>query len=105
MKRKPQVALNDDAWKMIKTIANEANDGFKNGHITCSDVVNELVMNAKIDIRALQARHTNIRKSLRLMASQKEIDIDLAIKSLLEMKARTQKRSLKSSGASEEFSN
>ena len=105
MKKKLQVALNDDAWRMIETIAKEANDGFKNGHITCSDVVNEIMVNAKIDIRALQARHTNIRKSLRLMASQKEIDIDLAIKSLLEMKARTQKKPLKSPGASEEYLN
>lgn len=105
MKRKLQVALNDDAWKMIETTAKDANDGFKNGHITCSDVVNEIVMNAKVDIRALQARHTNIRKSLRLMASQKEIDIDLAIKSLLEMKARTQKKTQKNSGLLEEVLN
>lgn len=96
MKRKLQVALNDDSWSILEAMTNEANDGFKNGSITYSDVMNEIVTTAKLDIRLLQAKHTNIRKSLRLMASQKEIDIDSAIRALMDLKSKGAKRGAKS---------
>lgn len=96
MKRKLQVALNDESWSALETMTKEANDGFKNGSITFSDVINEIVSSAKLDIRSLQAKHTNIRKSLRLMASQKEIDIDSAIRALMDLKSKGVKRASKS---------
>ncbi len=92
MKRKLQVALSDESWAMLETMTKEANDGFRNGSITYSDVVNDILSTAKIDVRSLQAKHTNIRKSLRLMASQKEIDIDSAIKALMDLKTKGSKR-------------
>jgi hypothetical protein len=95
MKRKLQVALNEDSWATLEAMTKEANYGFKSGCITLSDVVNEILLTAKVEIRALQAKHTNIRKSLRLMASEKEIDIDSAIRNLMELKAKGAKRSTK----------
>ncbi|RYZ77075.1 MAG: hypothetical protein EOP05_03045 [Proteobacteria bacterium] len=95
MKRKIQIVLSEDAWELLESTTKESNTGFKNGSITYSDVVNEFLVGGKIDIRMLQAKHTNLRKSLRLMASQKEIDIDAAIRSLQELKAKTAKRPAK----------
>ena len=95
MKRKLQVILNEDAWAALETLTKEANDGFTTGSINMSDIVNEVLQTAKIDIRGLQAKHVNVRLSLRQMASQKDIDIDLAIKSLMEMKANGNKRPAK----------
>jgi hypothetical protein len=95
VKKKLQVALTDESWIMIENLSKEANDGFKNGCITFSDIVNEVLLSAKLDIRGLQAKHTNIRKSLRMLASQKEIDIDLAIRNLMELKAKGAKRTAK----------
>lgn len=95
MKRKIQIVLSEDAWELLESTTKESNSGFKNGSITYSDVVNEFLVGGKIDIRMLQAKHTNLRKSLRLMASQKEIDIDAAIRSLQELKAKTVKRPVK----------
>lgn len=92
LKRKIQVVLTDETWSILETTTRESNSGFKNGSITYSDVVNEYLLSGKIDLRLIQAKHTNIRKSLRLMASQKEIDIDSAIKSLMELKSRGAKR-------------
>ena len=80
MKKKLQVVLSDETWTALEELTKEANDGFVNGTITYSDVVNEILLTAKLDIRGIQAKHTNIRKSLRLMAAQKEIDIDSAIR-------------------------
>jgi hypothetical protein len=95
MKRKLQVILNDDSWTALEGFTKEANDSFINGSITFSDVVNEIILTAKLDIRGLQAKHTNIRKSLRLMAAQKEIDIDSAIRALMDLKAKGAKRAIK----------
>ncbi len=95
MKRKLQVILTDDSWTTLDGIVKEANLDFQSGSINMSDVVNEILLTAKIDIRALQIKHTNVRRSLRNLASKKDIDIDLAIKSLMELKAASQKRPAK----------
>ncbi len=95
MKRKLQVILTDDSWTTLDAIVKEANLDFQSGSINMSDVVNEILLTAKIDIRALQIKHTNVRRSLRNLASKKDIDIDLAIKSLMELKAASQKRPAK----------
>lgn len=95
MKKKLQVVLNDETWTAIEGLTKEANDGFINGTITYSDIVNEILLTAKLDIRGLQAKHTNIRKSLRLMASQKEIDIDSAIRALMDLKSKGAKKSMR----------
>jgi hypothetical protein len=92
MKKKLQIVLNDDSWSSLESMTKDANDGFVNGSITFSDVVNEVLIAAKLDIKGLQAKHTNIRKSLRLMASQKEIDIDSAIKALMDLKSKGVKK-------------
>ena len=79
MKKKLQIVMSDDSWMTLENLTKEANDGFVNGSITFSDVVNEILITAKLDIKGLQAKHTNIRKSLRLMAAQKEIDIEKSV--------------------------
>lgn len=96
MKKKIQIVLSDESWSALENLTNEANEGFVNGTINYSDVVNELIATGKIDIRGLQAKHTNIRKSLRLMASQKEIDIESAIKALMDLKSKGVKKANRS---------
>lgn len=96
MKKKIQIVLSDESWSVLESLTNEANEGFVNGTINYSDVVNELIVIGKIDIRGLQAKHTNIRKSLRLMASQKEIDIESAIKALMDLKSKGVKKATRS---------
>jgi hypothetical protein len=103
--RKLQINLNEEAWKALETAAQEANHEFTAGTVTLSDVANEMILNAKIDVRILQAKHANIRKALRVMATQKDIDIESAIKNLMEMKSRAgQKRTSKTQQASDEVS-
>jgi hypothetical protein len=91
MKRKLQVILTEESWASLDSLTKEANDGFTTGSINMSDIVNEVLQTAKLDVRGLQAKHVNIRRSLRQMASQKDIDIDAAIKSLMEMKASSKR--------------
>ncbi len=95
MKKKLQVGLTDEARAIVEAVAKEANEDFKNGSISLSDVVNEMILTAKVEIRALQAKHTNVRKSLRSLAAEEHIDIDLAIKALTELKAKANKRPTK----------
>jgi hypothetical protein len=95
MRRKLQIVLTDETWTLLENLNKEANQDFKTGFITMSDVVNEMILNAKIDLRSLQGKHTNVRKSLRQLSSQKDIDLDLVIKSLMELKSNQAKKSPK----------
>lgn len=100
MKRKLQVLLTDEAWGVVETITEEANENFDVGSINYSDILNEMIMTSKVDIKSLQLKHTDLRRSLRVMASKENVDIDSIIKSLTELKAKSVKR--KSSTNSEE---
>jgi len=95
MRRKLQVVLTDETWALVENSSKEVNQDFKSGFVTMSDVVNEMILNAKIDIRGLQMKHTNIKKSLRELSMKKDIDLDLAIKSLMELKNSLPKKSPK----------
>ena len=86
-KKRLQVILSDDAWAEVEALTTEANSNFEAGTINYSDVINEMVLSAKVDIKCLQAKHTDIGRSLRILAS-KGVDIDSAIKTLMELKAR-----------------
>jgi hypothetical protein len=102
MKKKLQVAVSDEAWNVLANIEKEANEGFVNGTITISDIVDEMILSAKIDVRGLQAKHTNIRKSLRWLAAQKDMDVELAIKNLMELRSKAAKRQQKNNFANED---
>lgn len=95
MSKKLQVILANESWDALKKITDEANHDFHCGTINVSDVVNEMIVNTKIDIRLLQAKHINVRRTLRQMATQKDIDIDSVIQQLQEMKTSGPKRSSK----------
>ncbi|MCM0606586.1 MAG: hypothetical protein KA715_10890 [Xanthomonadaceae bacterium] len=92
MIKRLQVVFAEDAWSTIKQITHQANEGFNVGSIGYSDVINELILNSKVDIKHLQAKHTDLRRSLRVLASQDEIDIDLAIKMLTDLRGKPSKK-------------
>ena len=92
MKKRLQIILSDDTWTLVEQVTNEANEKFDVGSITYSDVINEMILNSKVDLKALQLKHTDLRRSLRVMASKENIDVDSIIKNLIEFKAKTGKR-------------
>lgn len=99
--RKIQINLNKESWSLLDGITKEANEDFQLGTITYSDVVIEAILQSRIDIRALQAKHVNLRKSLRLLATKKDIDIDMVIKQMTDLKQRGGKRSGKQPSSAE----
>ena len=92
MSKRLQVLFSEEAWSEIETITNEAGKDFEMGSINYSDVVNEMVLSAKVDIKALQMKHTDIRRSLRVMAGKSDLDLDSVIKSLNELRAKIGKK-------------
>ena len=97
-KRRLQVILTEEAWVAVESATTEANSGFDAGSINYSDTINEMILTSKVDIKLLQSKHTNIRKSLRLMAAQESVDLDDVIKALQELKARTGKKGKATTG-------
>jgi|GEM_PF-1202337 len=104
-KKRLQVLFSEEAWSSIESLTEEANRGFEDGSITYSDVVNEMILNSKFDIKTLQAKHTDIKRSLRRMASQGDVDLDSAIKALMELKNKVGKRGSKQSANSGDSTN
>lgn len=99
-KRRLQVILTEEAWAAVNAVTKEANQGLV-GTINYSDTINEMILLAKVDIRLFQSKHTNIRRSLRLMAANENMDIDDVIKSLMELKAKTGKKARATTSARE----
>lgn len=92
MKKKVVISFSTEAWERLESLTQKANENFDTGSVNYSDVINELIPAAQLDIRLLQARHTNVRKSLKHIASKKDIDLDAAIKSLMELQAMNSKQ-------------
>ena len=88
-KKRLQVILNDESWNAVEAVTNEASLNFEVGSINYSDVINEMILTAKVDIKALQLKHTDLRRSLKQLATKDDIDLESAIKSLMELKARS----------------
>ncbi len=91
MIKRLQIGLSDEAWQVVEAINKEASENFEAGSINYSDVINEMILNSKIDIKVLQLKHTDVRRSLRVMAAKEDLDIDSIIKSLNEIKNRTKR--------------
>lgn len=92
MKKRLQIILSDEAWVAVESVTNDANQGFDVGNINYSDAINEMILSSKVDIKTLQAKHTDPRRALRMMASKESIDIDSIIKSLMDLKSKTGRR-------------
>lgn len=102
MTKRLQVILNEEAWKVVDVVTKEVNQDFNVGNVTYSDVLNEMVINSRVDVKALQIKHTDLRRSLRVMATREELDLDGVIKSLMELKARGGKRVIRATNTVEE---
>ena len=98
-----QVILSDEAWQEVERVYVDATTDFKTGSINYSDVINEMVLNSKVDLRELRLKHTDIRKSLLNLAKAENIDVDAALKVLNEIRTKSAKKN-KSTIQSEELS-
>lgn len=94
--KKIQAIFSDEAWAMVEVTHNKVTSGFDLGSISYSDVLNEMVLTSNVDLKMLQSKHIDIRRSLRAYASQEEIDVDALIRSLNELKGKTAKRKARS---------
>jgi len=63
--------MTPDSWKAVEELCAEANLGFEGGNINYSDAINEMVLSSKVDVKALQLKHTDLRRALRAMAGKK----------------------------------
>lgn len=102
MKKRLQVILSDEAWAAVDAVAKEANTNFDGGYVNFSDAINEMLLCSKVDIRNLQLKHVNLRKSLRALASKSDLDIDQALKTLQEIKTKVVKRPIKAANSNGE---
>ncbi len=87
-----QVILTPDAWQVVETVCTEANQGFEGGSINYSDAINELILSGKVDVKALQLKHTDLRRALKAMANKEELDLESVLKALTDLKGKVIKK-------------
>lgn len=104
MKKRLQTWVSAEAWTSVESLLKEANEGFDVGKVTLSDLMNDIISSSKVDIKGLQHKHTDLRRSLKVMASKADLDIESVIKSLSELKAKSAKRPSKNTNSDEEVS-
>ena len=92
MSKKLQVQISDEAWNCVEALRTSANQDFEFGSINFSDTIDEMILSAKVDLRSFQAKHTDLTKSLKSLAARKDIDLNSAIKVLMDLKTMTGKR-------------
>lgn len=92
MAKRLQVILTDEAWALVDKTNTEVMDGFKMGTVNFSDVINEMILNSKIEVKELRLKHTELKKSLIILAQTENLDIESAIKTLSELKGKITKR-------------
>lgn len=98
-----QVVLTDESWTEVERVYGDATNDFKTGSINYSDVINEMILSSKVDLRELRLKHTDIRKSLLNLAKTENIDVESALKVLNEIRSKNAKKS-KSTSLIEEIS-
>ncbi len=92
MSKRLQVNVSEEAWSAVEALCSEANQGFDAGNVSVSDAVNEMILSAKVDVRALQSKRTDLRRALRAMAGKEELDLESVIRSLSELRGKTGKK-------------
>lgn len=90
--KRMQIVFTEESWAIVENTLTQATDNFDAGSISTSDVVNELVLHSRIDIKTLQMKHIDLRRSLKSFAAQDDIDIDQVIKTLTELRGKNGKK-------------
>ena len=101
MSKRLQIYLSPEAETKLETIYSEATHGFTAGTIKISDVVSEMILASDLDIKELRLKYTDFKKSLIELAHAENLDIEVAIKALQELKNRISKAKGKASKANE----
>jgi hypothetical protein len=97
MKKRLQVVLSNEAWQAIETLSKKANEGFEAGHINYSDAINEMVLNANVDVDKLRKQHTDLRRSLRVLASKPDLDVESVLQCIEGLKPKPKRKRRKKS--------
>lgn len=85
-----QLKLGIEALAKLDALVTQVNEGFTVGSISQSDIVEELVLAGRIDTKAIQRKHVDIKRYLKHIASTDALDLDQAIKMLEEYRAHPQ---------------
>ena len=92
MKKRLQIILNDESWSAVHLLSKEANKGFDSGHINYSDAINEMILTSNVNIKELRKKHTDLRRSLKSLASKEDLTVEAVMKCLQELKSITSKK-------------
>ena len=89
--KRRRITLTDEAMAAVIALTNKANENFDVSKITYSDAINEMIVCSRVDVKALQQKHTDLGRSLREIAARTDLDLDSTISLLKSMRTRKAK--------------
>lgn len=92
MSKRLGIALSDEAWSAVESLLKEANDAFEGGRVGVSDAISEMILCSRVDVCSLQLKHMDLRKSLKSLASKKDLDLESVLKMLADLKGKPLKK-------------
>ena len=92
MSKRVGLVLTNEAAASFEKILGDVNYGFKAGKVTPSNLISEIILSTKVDVKALQLKYTDLRRSLRALSQREEIDVETAIEILSEIAGKAQKK-------------
>lgn len=101
MNKRIQVIISDQALAKLEKVFHDATHDFQVGTISLADLISEMILVSDVDIKELRAKHTNLKKSLLMLAKDKDLDIETALKTLQELKNKNTKKQSKNANSSE----
>lgn len=102
MNKRLQVVLTEEAWNAVETLTKEATLNFDRGSIGYSDTINEMILTSNVDVKNLQRKHAVLRRTMRVLASAKDLTPEMAFEALSPFIEKQSRKSQKSSPQTKE---
>lgn len=96
MSKRLQIFLSEEAETKLNKIYANCTEGFNCGTIKISDLVSEMILSSDVDIKELRLKYTDLKKSLLELAHSDDLDIELALKTISELKQKASRKTSKS---------
>ncbi len=88
MSKSLNISLSEEALSLVKEKMAEVNRDFDGGRVKICDVVNEMILTSKVDVKVLQGKHMNLKRLLRSLSTRNDLDVDAIIRMVSDAKGK-----------------
>ena len=95
MSKRLQIILSKTAYEYLEKNHNQATEGFHQVKLSFSDVIEAMVLNSKLNLTDLRLKHTDLRRTLLVLAKRKDVSVEDIVNQMVELKSVLGKKETK----------